>query len=167
MEPVCGCGRAPAVRRVRAGRVAAVPASPGRAWRPDAGRCRIKPVRDYFESFTWSPPIPGAWLVLLSVAVALLMAIALAGQYRAAKRRWLLPVLWLLRAAAVAAVALALAGPSQKLTKRESSRQAVSIIIDASGSMSLTDPDGFVPDWTFGQPDDPARGALAAARHRL
>jgi|GEM_PF-3497862 len=127
----------------------------------------MKPLRDLIESFTWNPPVPLSWLAGIVIGAALLLALTAWREWRAAKRPLLLPLLWLLRVATLTVIALALAGPSRKLTQRETTRQSVSIIIDASGSMSLSDPDGFVPEWSDPQTVDAARGTLAAARHHL
>jgi hypothetical protein len=127
----------------------------------------MKPLRDLIESFTWSPSLPVPWLAGIATAAALLFVVTAWRERDAAKRPVLLPVLWLLRAAAIAAISLALAGPSRQLTKRETTRQGVTIIVDSSGSMSLSDPDALVPEWSGMLPDDPSRGILTAARHHL
>lgn len=121
------------------------------------------------QGFVWDSPVPVDWLVIGALAVMLWLALLAISEWRLAKRVWLLPFLWLLRAAAVVALAAAVAGPSRTLTHRQSSRQAVSILVDTSASMTLTDKDDYVPDWTRagGSPQDTALGQLAAARHHL
>ncbi len=111
--------------------------------------------------------MPVDWLILGAGGVLLWMALLAFSEWRVAKRPALLPLLWLLRAGAVAALAFALAGPSRTLTRRESTRQAVSIYVDTSASMAQADPDAFVPSWTNFSPDDATAGKLAAARHHL
>ncbi|RYD37366.1 MAG: hypothetical protein EOP86_03655 [Verrucomicrobiaceae bacterium] len=120
------------------------------------------------DGFAWDPPVPLDWLVAGTLAVLLWLAVLGLSEWRLAKRPWLPPLLWLLRGGAVVAVAAALAGPSKTLTRRESSRQAVAILVDSSASMALTDPDEFVPSWPpGGGADDSLLGMLAAARHHL
>src|SRR6185295_12717099 len=103
----------------------------------------MKPLHDLLDSFTWNPSLPVQWLAAIAGAAVLLFIVTAWRERRAAKRPLLLPLLWILRAAAILAIALALAGPSRRLTKRETTRQGVSIIVDTSGSMSLSDPDAL------------------------
>ncbi|MES2706040.1 MAG: hypothetical protein V4726_05490 [Verrucomicrobiota bacterium] len=133
------------------------------------GEDALQAAADTRQGFVWDSPVPVDWLILGALAVVLWLALLAVSEWRLAKRAWLLPFLWLLRAAAVVALAAAVAGPSRTLTHRQSSRQAVSILVDTSASMTLTDKDEYVPAWTHagGSPQDTALGQLAAARHHL
>lgn len=129
----------------------------------------MKAGSELIGRWTWDSPVPLDWLVIGASAVIVWLALLAASEWRLAKRAWLLPLLWLLRVSVVLALALALAGPSRSLTHRQTSRQAVSILVDSSASMTLTDKDDAVPDWS-GKTDaarDRALGQLAAARHHL
>src|SRR3954452_12442858 len=90
------------------------------------------------EQFSLSG-FPVHTLVLVGIGMALLV-MYLAWRDGRLTRVWLTPVLTLLRVVAIAIVLWMLAGPSIVKTVTQTKTRSVAVLVDASGSMGVTDP---------------------------
>ena len=125
------------------------------------------PPTPFDPTITLDAPLPLSWLVLIVAATALIFLWHTLRQWRAAKRAWLLPVLWLLRVLAVTALAAMVAGPSLTKTNQQIARQSVTILVDSSGSMSLREAESHTAEWAKPRAMDVALGSMTAALFQL
>ncbi len=127
----------------------------------------MKPVTEMLDGFTLDTPVPLEWLAWIVGGMGLVFFWHMFRQARAARRSWLLPFLWLLRMGAVIALAAMVTGPSKTQTERQTTRQAVTILVDTSGSMSRQEPPEHSLEWEKPREQDATAGALHAAIFHL
>ena len=107
------------------------------------------------SEFTYAGPF--ATSTLIAVGIGLVVLLAALGWWEARRgRKWILPLLWVLRLVAVAAVLWMLAEPTILTLTRRSKPKTFGLLIDTSASMDLVDPPG--------DPGDDIRWSVAAGK---
>ncbi len=102
------------------------------------------------QSRDFDGPLPPGQLLWIGGGVLLLFALLAIRDAWSARRKWVIPLLLMMRAAACAGVFLIIAGPSEVTKKTFESNRGVGLYLDTSASMSLIDQDfgeGHLARW--------------------
>jgi len=113
------------------------------------------------QSRDFDGPLPLDQLLWIGAGLLLLFVLLAIRDARLARRKWVVPLLLIMRAAACAGILLVIASPSQVTKKTFESQRGVGLYLDTSASMSLIDQDfgeGHLARWRLA-----ASGADAAS----
>jgi len=102
------------------------------------------------QSREFDGPLPLEQLLWIGAGLLLIFALLAIRDAWLARRRWMVPLLLIMRTAACTGVFLVIAGPSEVTTKTYESKRGVGLYLDSSASMSLIDQDlgeGHLARW--------------------
>ena len=109
------------------------------------------------QSKSFDGPLPPEQLLWLSGGLLVLFALLAIRDARLARRKWVIPLLLIMRAAACAGIFLVIASPSEVTTETFESQSGIGLYLDTSASMSLIDQDfgeGHIARWGLATSDD-------------
>ena len=102
------------------------------------------------QSRDFDGPVPPGQLLWLGGGLLLIFALLAIRDARLARRKWMVPLLLLMRAVACAGIFLVIASPSEVTKKTFESQRGIGVYLDTSASMSLIDQDfgeGHLARW--------------------